>query len=97
MIDTAGTLVSAARSLKQDSGAKEVIAAATHGLFSGKALERLASDDVDRIIVTDTLPVEMAKKHLGDKLTVLPIAPLIGRALFEILSGGSVSRLFNNK
>jgi|JI10StandDraft_1071094.scaffolds.fasta_scaffold02315_18 ribose-phosphate pyrophosphokinase len=97
MIDTAGTLVSAARSLKQDSGAKEVIAAATHGLFSGKALERLASDDVDRIIVTDTLPVEMAKKHLGDKLTVLPIAPLIGRALFEILSGGSVSRLFSNK
>lgn len=94
MIDTAGTLCSAAESLTEESGAKGIIAVATHGIFSDPAMERLAKAPIDQLIVTDTLPMQKAKAILGDRLTVLPIAPLIGRALFEILSGGSVSMLF---
>jgi ribose-phosphate pyrophosphokinase len=96
MIDTAGTLVSAAEVLHR-SGAKRIVVAATHGLLSHPALERLQQSPIDQIIVTDTVPQDAALAALGDKLTVLSCAPLIGRTISEIATGGSVSQLFNDR
>ncbi len=96
MIDTAGTLITAAETMRQ-SGAIGVIASATHALLSDPALERLQSDAIDKLIVTDSVPVDYAKKVLGDKLTVLPVAPMIATALHEIATGGSVSELFGGR
>lgn len=92
MIDTAGTMVTTIEVLNK-SGAKAIIVAASHGLFSGKALERLKDAPLDRVIVTDTVPQRESKKYLGDRLHVAPIAPTIGRVLVEIAAGGSVSRV----
>lgn len=96
MIDTAGTLVTAAQTLR-DSGAKAVVASATHAILSDPALERLQTGVIDQLIVTDTVPVEHAKKVLGDRLTVLPVAPLLAQVLHQIILGGSVSELFGGK
>jgi len=95
MLDTAGTLVSAAEDLKS-AGAEAVYIAATHGICSDPALTRLqdASDIVDGIYVADTHPMDVAQKALGDRLTVVPSAPKIGQALFEIITDGSVSEIF---
>ncbi len=96
IIDTAGTLVSAAETL-QRSGAKGVITCATHGLFSEPALERLKNAPIDRIIVTDSTPLDIPKKSLGDKLQVLSIASLLASAIVEIGTRGSVSKIFNDR
>ena len=96
MIDTAGTLITAAETLKQ-SGATAVIASATHALLSDPALERLEGTAIDKLIVTDTVPVEYATKVLGDRLVVLSVAPMIAQALHEIATGGSVSDLFGGR
>lgn len=96
MIDTAGTLITAAETLRK-SGAVGVIACATHALLSDPALDRLQSDAIDKLIVTDSVPVTYAQKKLGDKIAVLPVAPLIADALHEIATGGSVSDLFGGR
>jgi ribose-phosphate pyrophosphokinase len=92
MIDTGGTIVKAAEALKRN-GAKSVVVAATHAVFSGPAPERLQSDSIDEVVVTDTLPLPPDKRW--DRLTVLPIAPLIARAVREVFEDGSVTSLFN--
>jgi ribose-phosphate pyrophosphokinase len=96
MIDTAGTLVSAAVVLK-NSGASRIIVCATHGLFSPPALERLRDAPIDEIIVTDTVPLDKAQEMLGNRLTILSSAQIIGRALSEIATHGSVSKIFNDR
>jgi ribose-phosphate pyrophosphokinase len=96
IIDTAGTLVSAAETLHR-SGAKGVITCATHGLFSGPALERLKNAPIDKVIVTDSTPLELPIKVLGDKLEVLSIASLLASAIVEIGTRGSVSKIFNDR
>lgn len=93
MIDTAGTLVSAANVL-HDNGAKRIIVAATHGVLSSPALERLRDSPIDRVLVTDSHRTEAAQEALGDKLRVISIAPMIGQALIEIVQYGSISRIF---
>lgn len=94
MIDTAGTLVSATDKL-YEAGANRIVVAATHGLFSGEALSKIADSAIKRIIVTDTVPQRRSLERLGpDRLHVLSIAPLIGHALIEIVTDGSVSKLF---
>ena len=94
MIDTAGTMCQAAMALL-DHGAKGVIAAATHPIFSGPAAERMNETPFEEIIVTNTLPVDPA---LGIKnLTVLSIAPLVAKAIEEIFEDGSVTSLFAPK
>ncbi len=95
MIDTAGTVVSAAEILSR-SGADKIILAATHGLFSDPALERLEKAEIDKIIVTDTVPQDQAQEALGDRLIVQEIGSLIGKAIFEIGTDGSVSSIFEN-
>jgi ribose-phosphate pyrophosphokinase len=92
MIDTAGTIVKAAEALKAN-GATGVIVAATHAVFSPPAVERLSGAPIDRVIVTDTLPLPDDKRF--DTLEVLSIAPLIARAIHEVFEDGSVTSMFN--
>ena len=88
MIDTAGTICQAAEAL-QDRGAKAVIAAATHPVLSGPAVDRLKATGFEEVIVTNTLPI--ASHQRFDSLTVLSIAPLIARAIREVFEDGSVT------
>jgi ribose-phosphate pyrophosphokinase len=93
MIDTGGTIATAAATLKE-FGAAEVIVTATHGIFSPPARDRLEhSDAISRVVVTDTLPI--AHENHFEKLVVLPSAPLIARAIREVFTEGSVTRLFD--
>lgn len=96
MIDGGSTMVSAAEALKE-SGADKVYVAATHPVFSGSATDKLMNPAVDGVFVTDTLPVGRAKEVMGDKLQVVPIGPLIGRAIYEISTNGSISKLFDDQ
>jgi ribose-phosphate pyrophosphokinase len=92
MIDTGGTIIKAADGLFAAGGA-EVIVAATHGVLSGPAIDRLKNSKISEIIVTNTLPIEQERRF--DKLTVLSIAPLIARAISEVFYDGSVTSLFD--
>ena len=91
MIDTGGTIVKAAEALF-DNGAKDVVVAATHGILSGPAVERFEGSSVREVIVTDTLPIPDDRRF--DKLTILPVAPLIARAIQEVFTDGSVTSMF---
>ena len=92
MIDTGGTIVKAAQALKAN-GAERVIVAATHAIFSDPAVERLQDDAIDEVVVTDTIPLPPEKRF--DALTVLPIAPLLARAIHEVFEDGSVTSMFD--
>ncbi len=91
MIDTAGTLVKAAEALK-DQGATRVYAAASHGVLSGPAIQRLRESPVEKVIVTNSIKVTEGKRI--DKLTVLSVASLLGEAIRSIHEETSVSKLF---
>ena len=92
MIDTAGTMVAAGRVL-MENGAKEVMAATTHPVLSGPAIERLSNSDFSQVIVTDTIPV--GEKILGcNKFKVLSVAGLLAKAIHNIHTESSVSVLF---
>ncbi len=92
MIDTGGTVAKAVDVLMKD-GAAEVIVAATHGVLSGPATERLANCGADEVIFTDTLPIPEEKRF--SKMTVLPIAPLLAEAIHQVFEDGSVTSLFD--
>ncbi|AYF98385.1 ribose-phosphate diphosphokinase [Protaetiibacter intestinalis] len=92
LIDTGRTIVKAAEALKAH-GATNVIVGATHAVFSDPATEILQSDFIDQVVVTDTLPLAPEKRW--DRLTVLPIAPLIARAIHEVFDDGSVTSMFD--
>jgi ribose-phosphate pyrophosphokinase len=94
MIDTAGTMTSAVRALKE-RGAREVYCVATHALFSGPAVERLKSVDVEEIVVTDTISVSDEVQSELDSLEVLSVAGLLARAIENTHTNRSVSSLFN--
>ncbi len=92
MIDTGGTIAGAVKVLK-DAGAKDVIIAATHAVFSDPAAQRLAECGAREVVVTDTLPIAESKRF--ETLTVLSIAPLLARAIKEVFEDGSVTSLFD--
>ena len=92
MIDTAGTIVAAAKALREN-GAGRIIVASTHAVFSHPAVERLSGPEVDNVIVTNTLPITPDKQF--EKLTVLSIAPLIARAISSVFNDDSVTILFD--
>ncbi|HEY0216387.1 MAG TPA: ribose-phosphate diphosphokinase, partial [Cellulomonas sp.] len=94
LIDTAGTITGAVRVLLE-AGAKDVIVAATHGVLSDPAADRLQQCGAREIIVTDTLPIP--EEHRFPSLTVLSIAPLLGRAIREVFDDGSVTSLFDGQ
>ena len=94
MIDTAGTICSAAE-LLIERGASSVTAAATHGVFSGPAIDRLKNSVLDRVVVTDTLPMPADKQF--DKLEILSVAPLLADAIRAVFEDTSVSRIFGGQ
>lgn len=94
LIDTGRTIQKAAEALK-NNGAKGVVVAATHAVFSDPAVEVLQSDAIDEVVVTDTLPLPDQKKW--DRLTILSIAPLLARAIREVFDDGSVTSMFDGQ
>jgi ribose-phosphate pyrophosphokinase len=92
MIDTGGTISGAVQVLK-NAGAKDVIIAATHAVFSDPAAQRLSESGAREVVVTNTLPIDASKRF--PQLTVLSIAPLIARAIREVFDDGSVTSLFD--
>jgi ribose-phosphate pyrophosphokinase len=94
MIDTGGTISGAVQVLK-NAGAKDVIIAATHAVFSDPAARRLAESGAREVVVTNTLPIPADKQF--PQLTVLSIAPLIARAIREVFDDGSVTSLFDGR
>jgi ribose-phosphate pyrophosphokinase len=95
IIATAGTLESAARTVLEE-GAARVIAAATHGVFSGPAYERLAYErsGIERIVVTDTIPL---RRGAPDNITVLSTAKTLADSIRRIFADDSVSEIFEGE
>jgi len=93
LISTASTMCEAAK-LVMDNGAKDVLAACTHPVLVGLAMERLAESPISKIIVTDTIPTAARCKPIEHKLVELSTAELIGEALYRIHHNRSVSSLF---
>ena len=93
MISTAGTICEAAR-VVMDQGARQVIAAATHPVLVGLAMERLAESPISRVVVTNTIPSDGRYEPIADKLVELSIGPLLGDAIHRIHHNQSVSALF---
>ncbi|MBE7187485.1 ribose-phosphate diphosphokinase [Jatrophihabitans endophyticus] len=92
MIDTAGSITKAADLLFAE-GATDVVVAATHGIFSGPAVDRLKNSRISEVVVTNTLPISTE----FDKLTVLSIAPLLAQAIVQVFEDGSVTSLFHGR
>ncbi|HEX9846818.1 MAG TPA: ribose-phosphate diphosphokinase [Acidimicrobiia bacterium] len=92
MIDTAGTVCNAAEMVK-DYGALSVRIAATHGIFSDPALDRIKNAPIEEVIVTNTLPVSEDVASM-DKVKVLSIAPILAETLQAIFMDSSVSEIF---
>lgn len=92
MIDTAGTLTQAAGALKQN-GAAAIYAAATHGVLSGPAIDRLNGSVIEEVLLTDTIPLGV-KSERTSKIKVLSVAPLLAEAIRRIHEDESVSSLF---
>jgi ribose-phosphate pyrophosphokinase len=90
-IDTAGSLVNTV-SILEERGVKEIYSCCTHPIFSGPAIQRIASCSVKEVVVTDTVPVAGDKRL--DKIIVLPIAPLLGEAIHRIHTGLSIGAMF---
>jgi ribose-phosphate pyrophosphokinase len=90
-IDTGGSLINVVEALKK-RGVKEIYACCTHPIFSGAAVSRLATAPIKEVVVADTVPTEGEKKL--DKITILPIAPLLGEAIHRIHTGQSVGAMF---
>lgn len=92
MIDTAGTLTQAAGALKQN-GATKIYAAATHGVLSGPAIDRLNGSVIEEVLMTDSIPLG-EKANRTSKVKVLSVAPLLAEAIRRIHEDESVSSLF---
>ena len=82
MVDTAGTLCTAAAALKAD-GAKSVSAYATHAVLSGKAIDNITNSDIDQVVVTDTIPLSEEAKNCP-KISVLTLSEMLGESIKRI-------------
>lgn len=94
MIDTGGTIVAAAEQLAE-RGASAVHAATTHGLLSGPAIDRIKNSVIDKVIITDTVPLP-ADKHI-DKIEVVSVAGIVAAAIDAVFEDTSVSKIFGGK
>jgi len=92
IIDTAGTIQKAAQALK-DNGASRVFASAVHGVLSGPAIKRIEAAPIDRLIVTNTIPLN-GEKSQCEKVVSLSVARLLAQAIRSIHEETSVSKLF---
>jgi len=95
MISTAGTVCEAAK-LVVERGAKDVIAACTHPVLVGLAMQRLMESSISKVVVADTIPCGSRTKALESKLEVLTVAPLLGEAIHRIHHDQSISALFRH-
>ncbi len=93
IIDTAGTIIAGAEALKK-AGAECVYACATHGVLSGKAIERLENSVIKKIVLTDTINHEVLKNH--EKFEMLSIGYLLGKAILNIVKDEPISQIFND-
>ena len=93
MIDTAGTICGAAEAL-MERGAARVLAVATHPVLSGPALDRLDASPIERVVVTNTLPIPEGS---SDKIEVVSIAPIVASTMRAIFEDQSVSELFDDQ
>jgi len=91
LISTAGTITQAAQALKK-AGANRIIAAATHPVFSGNALERLKDSCIEEVIVTNSIPLKDGSRC--SKIKVCDVSSLLGEAIRRIHTGESISKLF---
>ncbi len=91
MIDTGGSLIAGAAALKA-AGALRVYACATHGLFSGEALERFAESDIDRLVVSDTVPVDALARP--SNVEVLSVSGILAETIHNVFAEDSVSAIF---
>ena len=91
IVDTAGTLVAGAAALKE-AGALKVYAVATHGLFNGPALERIHASEIDKLIITDTVPIDPLNRP--ENLEVLSVAGILADTIMNVFSDDSVSAIF---
>jgi ribose-phosphate pyrophosphokinase len=89
IVDTAGTLTSGAKALRE-AGAKDILAACTHALLSGPAYERIEASEIRRMLVTDTIPL----KRPSPKIQVVSVAGILADAIRRIYTDVSVSKLF---
>lgn len=94
MIDTGGSLIGAANLLVK-RGATEVVAAATHPVFSGQAIEKLEGSVIKEVIVTNSLPIADDKRT--EKIKVLSIAPLVASTIKAVFEDESVSEIFHGE
>jgi ribose-phosphate pyrophosphokinase len=92
MVDTGGTLVESVEALKRE-GARTVYAACTHAVLSGRALERIKASSLEKLVVTNTIPLNETATKEG-KIVPLSVAELFGEAIRRIHEGSSVSSLF---
>jgi ribose-phosphate pyrophosphokinase len=92
IIDTAGTITKGAAALKEN-GAAQVFACAVHGVLSGPAVDRIEKSPIDKLIVTNTIPLTAAAAGCS-KIVVLSVARLLGQAIKSIHEETSVSSLF---
>lgn len=92
MIDTGGSVVAAVDTLRSN-GAGDIYVCATHPVFSGPGLERMANLDVKEVVVCNTIPVPV--EYQTGKIKVASVAPLFARAIRNVYGNGSVSELFD--
>jgi ribose-phosphate pyrophosphokinase len=94
VIMTGGTLLANVKAL-QEHGVEDVWVFATHGLFCGNALEKFDDSDIKGIVVTDTVPIDPLARP--DKMTVLPVAPLLAETIMNVFADDSVSAIFGGE
>jgi ribose-phosphate pyrophosphokinase len=94
VIMTGGTLLANVKALKEH-GVEDVWLFATHGLFCGNALQKFAESDIKGIVVTDTVPIDPLERP--DKMTVLPVAPLLAETIMNVFADDSVSAIFGGE
>jgi len=92
MVDTAGTLALSAEALKREE-ARKILAACTHPVLSGQAIEKIENSAIEKMIVTNTIPITETKKACK-KIEILSVAEIFGEAIRRINEGSSVSSLF---
>lgn len=92
IVDTAGTITKAASVLK-NFGAKKVFGCATHGVLSGPAIKRIRDSEIEKFVITDTIPLPPEKQI--DKIDVITVAPIFAEAIRRIHNNESVSKLFD--
>jgi ribose-phosphate pyrophosphokinase len=96
LIGTGNTAATEAKDLK-NAGAAAIYLAATHATFTPETVETLMNSEINKVILSDTLPIEEVVKEMGDRLIVVKTGQLIGRGIYENVVGGSITKMFDDQ